>query len=135
MVFEFDRRTKYFGTDIEIFYSEIHMIRDIKENAGLHITALAEKMNITKGAVSQMVKRLEKKGLVEKYSLDENLSKCFVRLTKKGEKADREHLRLHREADRIIFSILDTYSDKDIALINDFLIRANNKVSDLEKII
>jgi DNA-binding MarR family transcriptional regulator len=60
---EIYKRTRYYGTDVPLFYAEIHLIKAIKENEGIHITGLAQYLGVTKGAVSQMLMKLEKKAL------------------------------------------------------------------------
>ncbi|WP_199617399.1 MarR family transcriptional regulator [Paenibacillus alkalitolerans] len=36
-------------------HSEIHTLNEIREHEGIHITALAERCGVTKGAVSQVL--------------------------------------------------------------------------------
>ena len=60
--FEIDKRTRYYGIDVPLFPSEIHMINKIKQNEGIHVTGLANILKVTKGAVSQIIMKLEKKG-------------------------------------------------------------------------
>ena len=55
-----------FGNGKEYSPAEVHMITRIAENPGITVTELARRGNRTKGAISQVVKRLEEKGLVEK---------------------------------------------------------------------
>lgn len=55
-----------YGTNIMITQVEIHTIEAIGNHAGISITELAENRQKTKGAVSQLVYKLVKKGLVEK---------------------------------------------------------------------
>ena len=59
---EIDKRTRYYGTDQSLFEAEIHMIKSIKENEGIHVTGLADMLGVTKGAVSQILKKLETQG-------------------------------------------------------------------------
>lgn len=42
---EIDKHTSYYGTDKQLFVAEIHMIKAIKENEGIHVTGLAEKLD------------------------------------------------------------------------------------------
>ncbi|EPY2273451.1 hypothetical protein ACXAUS_002315 [Clostridium sporogenes] len=42
---EIDKQTNYYGTDKQLFVAEIHMIKAIKENEGIHVTGLAEKLD------------------------------------------------------------------------------------------
>ncbi len=58
---EIDKQTSYYGTDKQLFYAEIHMIKAIKENEGIHVTGIAEKLGVTKGAVSQITMKLQKR--------------------------------------------------------------------------
>ena len=57
-----------YGTNIMITQVEIHTIEAIGNCNGISITELAENSHKTKGAVSQLIYRLVKKGLVKKNS-------------------------------------------------------------------
>jgi DNA-binding MarR family transcriptional regulator len=90
-----------FGIDELLTPAEIHTIDCIGRNSGINVTNLAEKLGITKGAVSQMVNKLKKRGLVTKLKDSENDKEVVLLLSKKGKIAFDGHLQFH----------LDMYND------------------------
>ena len=55
------------------------MIKSIKENEGIHVTGLAEMLGVTKGAVSQIIMKIEKKKMIVKDTDPRNLSRLVLR--------------------------------------------------------
>ena len=51
----------------DLGYSEIHTIVAIQELEEANVTAIAEKMHMTKGAISKIIKRLSSLGAIETY--------------------------------------------------------------------
>ena len=132
-LFEVDKKTRNYGTDEQLFEAEIHMIKSIKENEGVHVTGLAELLEVTKGAVSQIVMRLEKKGMVIKDKDDNNQSRLVLRLTPKGETAYVNHEKFHQEFDDLVSAILKEASRENIAFLTDFLVLLEDKIDDYKK--
>lgn len=126
--FEIDKRTRYYGTDKPLFHSEIHMIKAIKENEGIHITGLAENLGVTKGAVSQLAIKLEKKALIIKERDVNNYSKFLLRLTPLGEIAYNNHLKFHQNFEQMLSEILKGESEERINFLKDFLITLEGKL-------
>lgn len=122
------KKTHHFGMDEDLFEAEIHMIRDIKENEGIHVTGLAEKLNVTKGAVSQILKKLEKKGMIVKERDASNQSRLALYLTPKGEKAYLFHERLHEDFDGMVESVLDDATPEEVNFLKDFLNELETKL-------
>ncbi len=118
---ENDSRARNFGTDTMLHISEIHLIEFIGNNEKLSISEIARKKNITKGAVSQTVIRLEKKKLVVKEVNPENRSQLIVSLTGKGWTAYREHKRYHENITKMILSCMQGKSEAEICAIYSFL--------------
>ena len=58
---EAQERLHHYKTDTPLFATEIHMIKCVKENPNRHMTALAEVLGVTRGAVSQIAMKLEGK--------------------------------------------------------------------------
>ena len=95
-----EKTPRTYGTDELLTSSEIHLIETIgDQNEQLSVTDLANFIGITKGAVSQMLKKLEYKLLTEKYEDSENLSRSIVKLTSKGKAAYYAHKHWHETMD------------------------------------
>lgn len=76
-------------------YSEIHTIRAIEELEEANVTEISRSLNMTRGAISKITKKLLKKGLIESYQLPDNRQKVFFRLTKAGRPLYEEHEKRH----------------------------------------
>ena len=76
-------------------YSEIHTIAAIGDLAEPNVTQIATYMNVTKGAISKITKRLLEQNLIEAYQRDGNKQKIFFRLTKLGQFLYDEHETRH----------------------------------------
>ncbi len=118
---KYDKQSRTFGTDHELFVAEIHLIAFIGNSENCCISDIAKSMQVTKGAVSQMVKKLEKKGYLIKLVDSENKTRVLVHLTQKGRNAFEGHLRYHEELDVKIFNVLQTYNSQQRSTIYKFL--------------
>lgn len=116
---------KNFETDVEIYRSEIHIINVIGYNDDIHISEIARKFGVTKGAISKTIKKLERKGLVEKRIDKTNNTRTLVKLTDKGMKAYYAHEKYHNEYDRDMFSYLESLTDHELEILYTFLDKAN----------
>jgi DNA-binding MarR family transcriptional regulator len=130
---EIDKKTRYYGTNVPLFYAEIHLIRAIKENEGIHITGLAQYLEVTKGAVSQMLMKLEKKGFIIKEKDPSNQSRFLLKLTPKGETAHYNHMRLHQEFDEIIRDMIKGQDQDKIECLTQFFTLLNQKLAGFEE--
>ena len=124
---KYDKRARTFGTDHELFLSEIHLIEWIGKRNGGYITEIAREMNITKGAVSKTVKKLQRKGYVSKGTDSCNKTKVLLQLTEKGKIAFNEHRDYHIHLDQFVEDSLKNCSDKELAMIYHFLCAMENK--------
>lgn len=80
---------------IVLYPAEIHMLALIEENQDLNVTELAMKQNITKGALSKMVSKLIKKGLLVKFQQKGNSKNVYLHLTDLGKSAYNGHQTFH----------------------------------------
>ena len=71
--------------DIEITYGELTYIYNIKFFPSTSQRELAEILFVSEANVAKMVKKLVKKGIVEKRKDENNKSRNILRLTEKGE--------------------------------------------------
>ena len=116
-----EKAHKRFGTGELISHSEIHLIEIIGDTQDLSVTDISKHLGITKGAVSQSLKRLENKGFTTKQSDPENLSRSIVLLTAKGQTAYWSHKHWHETMDGGFLKYLDELDDETFETIVDFL--------------
>lgn len=90
-----------YGTGELYTSTEVHMISKIEENPGITAAKIAECTYRTKSAVSQMLAKLEAKGLIYKEKDPSNGKQQFLYVTPKG-----KHLSLCHKA----------YAEKNIPL-------------------
>ena len=76
--------------------SELNCLDAIGRIEQPNVTALAEEMRMTKGAISKILRKLSDKGAVEPYQLGSNRQKIFYRLTGAGQVLFDEHRERHR---------------------------------------
>ncbi|GLC30179.1 MarR family winged helix-turn-helix transcriptional regulator [Clostridium omnivorum] len=131
-VLEIDKKARYYGTDTPLFHSEIHMIKAIKENKGIHITRLAENLGVTKGAVSQIAIKLQKKGLIVKERDINNASKFLLKLSPMGEIAYANHQKFHQDLDQILAELLNGESEEKINFLKEFLATLESELNIFE---
>lgn len=125
---ELDKKTRYYGTDVPIFHSEIHVIMAIAEHPGVHVGGLADILGVTKGAVSEILKKLERKALVIKEVDDLNLSRYSLYLTEKGKKAHSNHMHYHTILNSMVEEQLEDASEHDLKFLSDFFSSMISKV-------
>ena len=73
--------------DVDITYGELTYIYSIKYYGPSSQRQMAERLYVSEANVAKMIKKLVKKGLVEKQKDENNKSRNVLSLTKKGEEA------------------------------------------------
>jgi DNA-binding MarR family transcriptional regulator len=116
-----ERKKTDYGIDIPLYHSEIRTITEIKEHEGIHISALAKHCGVTKGAISQVIKKLEQKELIIKRRDIRNQSRFLLHLTSKGEIAYSHYLQHNNEFKKMIVDILQNAPIDKVSFLNDFL--------------
>ncbi len=102
-----DKRAVDFGTGEPLHAFEIHTIDAIGAGSGRTVTELAEWFSTTKGAVSQVVGRLEAMGYVAKERDPDNGKVVLLSLTRRGDTACAGHERFHHRMDAALFAELE----------------------------
>jgi len=101
-----------------LYHSERHMIDTIGENPNMNITEFAESLGVTKGAVSQVVSKLEKKGVVKRYKKSGSEKEIILHLTMEGKEVYEMHKKVSAESLLPLYNKLKKHSDEEV----DFLI-------------
>ena len=84
----------YMASNIPIDYGtgelytpvEVHMLKCIKDHPGKNVTQLSAEWDKSKAAISQMLKKMEKKELIYKENPADNFRKQCFYVTEKGQK-------------------------------------------------
>ena len=105
----------------DLGYSEIHTIVAIQELEEANVTAIAEKMHMTKGAISKIIKRLSSLGAIETYQKPDNKQKIIYSLTETGMALYEEHAERHSLWVKRDKAFIDQYSQNDIQTIQQFM--------------
>lgn len=127
---ELERTPRRWGTDETLSSTEIHLIEIIGDSASPYsVTDLAHILGVTKGAISQTLKRMEKKGLAHKHMDPENASRSLVTLTPKGGGAYAAHKVWHETMDGGFRAYFNDLESEKI----DFLLEFLNRVEDFLK--
>ncbi|MFO1444025.1 MarR family transcriptional regulator [Bacillus sp. Bva_UNVM-123] len=104
-----ERSPRTFGEAGMLTPSEIHTIDAIGLNGDVLMSQLANKLSITKGAVTQLVSKLEKKELVLRKAHPTDSRAILLTLTKKGEIAFQEHQAMHQQFYRKLSQQLEAH--------------------------
>lgn len=116
-----ERQCRNFGTDVEIYLAEIQMIMAIHNAEGIHVNGLAQKLSITKGSVSEMLRKLERKGLVRKEKDPLKMTRLNVYLTEKGTVAHQNHIRYHQTLDNLVLEAAAKHDPETVKGFVQFL--------------
>lgn len=126
--YENDSRARTFGTDTELYHSEIHMLQCIEENPELHISGIARLLGVTRGAASQTAKRLERKHMVIRSASASDNKKVILQLTSAGRTAAKNHKNAHKKYNTLIGDILQSADSSQLKFLSDFLLRFEQSI-------
>ena len=83
------------GLGISLYTSEVHVIDLIGRFPGETMTSYASRLGVTRGAISQTVKKLEAKGFLQRFRDENNKKNIRLLLTSRGEDAFSWHTAYH----------------------------------------
>ncbi len=98
----------------EFSISEMHCVDFIFKTELPNVTKLSEKMNITKGGVSKIIKKLIEKNAIESFSVDTNKKKIYYKLTNKGKEVFKLHKNIHEKWCEINLEFFKNCSKEEI---------------------
>jgi len=98
----YQKQTHNYGTGEFYTPLEVHTVSLIEDHPGISVTEIAQRTLRTKGAVSQIITRLEEKGLLRRERNSRNGRQFFLYVTDEGLRLSK----LHKEYDNSHFSII-----------------------------
>ncbi|SDF46750.1 MarR family transcriptional regulator [Sporomusa acidovorans] len=100
---------------------EVHCIDRIGKVQYANVTKIANEMEMTRGSISKICKRMISKGLIESYQRSDNHKEIYFRLTKRGQRVYNEHEKYHNQARQEELSLMNTFNEYEQSIIFRFL--------------
>ena len=116
-----DRRKVITYDKSKIFPSEIHLLLSIYEGQNTNLTKIAKNFNLTKGAISQTLSRLQKKGLIKKELNVKKKNELHISFTTNGEKLLKYVIKSKKILESEYLNYIKTLSEDNKKAISDFL--------------
>ena len=106
-------------------HSELNCLQCIGTMEHPNVTALAERMQMTRGAISKIVQKLADKGAVASYQLPGNRQKVYYVLTDLGRNLFDRHEIRHRQWQEEEQRFYDSQSAETLETVAAFMHRLN----------
>jgi DNA-binding MarR family transcriptional regulator len=107
--------------------AETHCIDGIGSTEYANVTKLAAAMEMTRGAISKICKKLLCNGLIESFQREDNQKEIYFRLTESGVRVYEEHKKSHAQAVREKVAMLAAYTPDELSAISRFLSDVNRR--------
>ena len=109
---------------VKFYPSEVHLLLVVAEKRNDNATIIAEELGVTKGAVSQTLKRLEKKGVLFKTKDPYNKNELTLGFTEFGSEAFGYYQGMAKEITKRYNICLEKMSEDQKSAIHKFLLNA-----------
>ncbi|MFW9990258.1 MAG: MarR family transcriptional regulator [Candidatus Odinarchaeota archaeon] len=116
-----DRRRIVIHNDLKLYPSEIHLLLFVYYIQDKNITKIANKMGLTKGAVSQTFLRLYNKGIIKKEIDPFKKNEAQIHFTSKGTRLMNHLIEIKKYVENEYLTYIKMLSEKDKNVISDFL--------------
>ena len=116
-----EKQQRFEFEGIKLYPSEIHLLLIIDEKYATNATKMAEQLGVTKGAVSQTLSRLEKKGVLIKTKDPQKKNELTLAFTPMGAKAFEHYKAGTARFFEMHDAYLSTLSAGDREVIQQFL--------------
>lgn len=126
------RRPKDCGTGDLLYFAELHTITVVAKNKEINMTALAEVMGVTKGAISQTVRKLVNKNLILKSNIN-NRKEVNLKLSDKGMIVYRSQESFQKEIFTFAGTLYDKACPKDRDMVKRLFIAISNNMENRVK--
>ncbi|MGF7049666.1 DNA-binding MarR family transcriptional regulator [Paenibacillus sp. DS2015] len=97
------------------------MLDVINRHEGIKGVDIARDMEITKGAVSKITRKLLDQGLIRKTQLPDNLKEIYFSVTPLGAELAELHQVFHQEKDQKSMKLLTSFDAASLEIVADFL--------------
>jgi DNA-binding MarR family transcriptional regulator len=123
------RKPKDYGTGDLLYFTELHTITVVAKNKEINLTQLAEIMGVTKGAISQTIRKLVNKNLIQKSNIN-NRKEVNLKLSEKGMVVLKSQETFQKEIFNFAGTLYDQSRPEDRDLVRRLFLAISN---DMEK--
>lgn len=115
------RRPRDYGTGQPLYHSEVSFLEAVAKHPDANVSEMARLLGITKGAVTQMYIKLEKKRLLSIHLDAGNRKEKYFSLTEAGETVRAGHQAIHAQTNARLCGYLSALDSGELSVIQDFL--------------
>lgn len=109
----YEKPHKY-AEDDSLYMREVHFVVEVGSMESPTMSEVANRLNVTQGAVTQMATRLEKKGYVIRQKDTQDKRVTTMSLTEKGKILCEEHIAFDKKEHANISEMLKEFSDEEL---------------------
>lgn len=112
---EYDSLPHHYG-NVVLYQAEAYIVNLVGRHPGITVTQLAEILNKTTSACSQIVRKLRAKGFVEQIRNPDNNRLYNLELTQMGTEVFQSYISFNQECQAKTFELLKDFSDEELAV-------------------
>ena len=116
----FLEKPRKYAADDNLYMREVHFVVAVGPDRSPTMSEMARSLNVTQGAVTQMVSRLEKKGYVVRSKDVRDKRMTTVSLTDQGRRLYEEHLIYDQKKFAFSSEYLNKYRDEDLEKLIEY---------------
>ena len=116
-----DKRKVFTHEKTKLYPSEIHLLFYIHDGQDKNLTKIAKYLGLTKGAISQTLSRLQKKGVIIKEPDSTRKNELHVTFTMKGKNLMKHVIEVKKTLGLEYLDYIKTLSEDQKELISNFL--------------
>lgn len=113
-------RIREYAPGERLYMREVHMIMFIGPQGSATMASLAEKMEVTQGAVSQIAARLEAKGYIRREPCADNRRITAAYLTEKGRDMYQKHQEYDFKQYARVSPYFECFSEEELRLFEKY---------------
>jgi DNA-binding MarR family transcriptional regulator len=118
--------------NVGFYPAEIHLMLIIRDKTSTNATRIAEQLGVTKGAVSQTLSRLERKGVLTKSKDPANKNELTLSFTPFGARALTHYRRTASDLISKHRRVIERFTAKEQATISRFLAQVGDAFDEVE---
>lgn len=115
------KKPKDYGSGVLLYHAEVQLLDTIARYPEENVSALSERLGITKGAITQLVEKLRQKELIETVRRVENKKEKYFNLTVKGQRSIQGHQQHHQQANQSLCDFMSTLKPNETDAVFRFL--------------